>query len=245
MKNDLTLTQKEITSSVIQLSISIQNNNHAGLLIFLKEFIPLLKRFQSLIHAADEDDRSRFMNFSNEYSILFEYLFTDNQLLDKAKDILKTNENNSTIGLIFAIRNNRNPLPVPLKKSPEFNAFEDFVSKYHYDYIGDKYLAAKYALFYAINHKLKPETSFQKAPDGKVKAIKKAAAYHGMKGWKNFQTQYLFWEKICEEKVNPDPKYSIHAGLIPTIERTIILLKGSKAELEFANGLLNKAKQKR
>lgn len=121
MKKYIDDTIKEIILSVIQFDADIKKNNVAGLKKFLDDFVPLLKGFRNLTRGSEVD-------FNNEFSSLFDYLFVTGKIYEVAENLIIQNEGIG--GAILAIRKNGNPLSGKLTISPDRNLFKDFVKKY-------------------------------------------------------------------------------------------------------------------
>ena len=126
-------TIKEIIFSIIQFNADIENNNAAGLKKFIDNFIALLKRFKSLTNRHE----SEYIDFKDEFSGLFTYLFVMGEIYELAGNLITQKENEGIEGVIIAIRQNGNPLNGISKISPGGNLFNEFVLKYQGLYFKD------------------------------------------------------------------------------------------------------------
>jgi len=133
MKENIESTIKEIIRSVIQFDA--EKNTPDGLTKFTIEFERLLKLYSRLMKRSKYVEVEHFLNFKDEISDVFDFLFTDSNIFKIAESSI--NQNEGITGTILAIGRNVNPLnSIPdnrigtLKKSIDNNPYLEFISIY-------------------------------------------------------------------------------------------------------------------
>lgn len=137
MKLKIETTIDEICQTVIQFNDAINNNNPDGLLRFIHDFVPLIRRFTSLMAYPENKTQEHLIWFKDEISDVFNDLFIESHIYKVAEKLIEQIEEKGSIyGTLCAINFNGNPLNIlndPLILNPRQtfpNPFKTFVSKY-------------------------------------------------------------------------------------------------------------------
>lgn len=130
MNKEIKETIDRMTLKVIQFDTDIKNNNPEALNNFVNGLKAVLKLFKNLMLHPENKTDEYCLNFKNELSNVFEFLFIEGNIYNIADKSFRQNSENGIMGEIMAIKRNGNPFGSPIKKAIGMNPFNDFVSIY-------------------------------------------------------------------------------------------------------------------
>lgn len=135
MNEEIESTINDLKRTVIQFNTDTVSGNPEGLNSFVGDFIPLLQRYANLMLKPEYGSAEYYLNFKDEISAVFDYLFTDSNIFKKDENAILQNER--ATGTIFAIKHNGNPLnriqdnrTKAMKRASAGNPYLQFVSIY-------------------------------------------------------------------------------------------------------------------